>query len=110
MKRSPHPLMRSKAGDQLRARGEKNADGTEIAAAEVVSGSFRNISGTISAIDPGASTFTVKDLITQEVCHGQGCRRGSDAPFAGHDGKNDRGAVKGRRSWGRGAARASAET
>ena len=62
----PAPIDAIKAGDQLRARGEKNADGTEIAAAEVVSGSFRNISGTISAIDTGASTFTVKDLITKK--------------------------------------------
>ena len=62
----PAPIDAIKAGDQLRARGEKNADGTEIAAAEVVSGSFRNISGTISAIDTGASTFTVKDLISKK--------------------------------------------
>ena len=53
-------------GDQLRARGEKNADGSEITATEVVSGSFRNISGTITTIDTGASTFTVKDLITKK--------------------------------------------
>jgi hypothetical protein len=62
----PAPIDAIKTGDQLRARGEKNADGTEIAAAEVVSGSFRNISGTIAAIDTGASTFTVKDLITKK--------------------------------------------
>jgi hypothetical protein len=62
----PAPIDAIKAGDQLRARGEKNADGTEIAAAEVVSGSFRNISGTISAIDTGASTFTVKDLLSKK--------------------------------------------
>lgn len=62
----PAPIDAIKAGDQLRARGEKNADGTEIAAVEVVSGSFRNISGTISAIDTGASTFTVKDLLSKK--------------------------------------------
>lgn len=52
-------------GDQLRARGTKNADGSELTADEVVSGSFRNISGTIASLDTGSSTFTVKDLQTK---------------------------------------------
>jgi hypothetical protein len=54
------------AGDQLRARGTKNADGTEIAAEEVVSGTFRNISGVIGSLDPASSTFVVKDLTTKK--------------------------------------------
>jgi len=53
-------------GDQLRARGQKNADGTEIDAEEVVSGTFRNISGTISTLDTAASTMVVKDLATKK--------------------------------------------
>ncbi|MGA7340081.1 MAG: DUF5666 domain-containing protein [Terracidiphilus sp.] len=53
-------------GDQLRARGQKNADGTEIAADEVVSGSFRNISGTIASVDPAGATLVVKDLLTKK--------------------------------------------
>jgi Domain of unknown function (DUF5666) len=53
-------------GDQLRARGTKNADSTEIAAEEVVSGSFRNISGTVLTIDAANSTLTVKDLVTKK--------------------------------------------
>jgi hypothetical protein len=53
-------------GDQLRARGTKNADGTEIDAAEVVSGSFRNISGTIASLDPSSSSIAVKDLLTKK--------------------------------------------
>ena len=53
-------------GDQLRARGVKNAEGTEIAAAELVSGSFRNISGTITSLDTAASTLVVKDLATKK--------------------------------------------
>ena len=62
----PAPIDAVQAGDQLRARGEKNADGTEITATEIVSGSFRNISGTISSLDATASTLTVKDLITKK--------------------------------------------
>ncbi|MBS1802914.1 MAG: hypothetical protein JST28_06075 [Acidobacteria bacterium] len=60
------PLDAVKAGDQFRARGQKNQDGTEITAAEVVSGSFKNISGTVSAIDAANSTVTLKDLATKK--------------------------------------------
>jgi len=61
------PIETIQTGDQLRARGKKNDDGTELAADEVVSGSFRNISGTISAIDKQANTLTLKDLITKQT-------------------------------------------
>jgi hypothetical protein len=61
------PIETIQPGDQLRARGQKNPDGTEIAAEAVVSGSFRNISGTISAIDAAASTVTLKDLATKQI-------------------------------------------
>jgi len=63
----PAPLEVIKAGDQLRARGTKSPDGLDIAATEVVSGSFRNISGTISAINPADSTLTLKDLVTKQT-------------------------------------------
>jgi hypothetical protein len=62
----PAPIDAIHSGDQLRARGDKNADGTDITAEEVVSGSFRNISGTISSIDPAASTLVIKDLATKK--------------------------------------------
>ena len=62
----PAPIEAIHVGDQLRARGAKNADGTEIAAEEVVSGSFRNISGTIASLDASASTLLVKDLATKK--------------------------------------------
>ena len=61
----PAPIETIQVGDQLRARGTKSADGLEVAAVEVVSGSFRNISGTVSAINPTAMTITLKDLITR---------------------------------------------
>jgi co-chaperonin GroES (HSP10) len=60
------PIDQIKAGDQLRARGTKNAEGTEIAADEVVSGSFRNLAGTVTAVDPAASTLTLKDLLSKQ--------------------------------------------
>lgn len=53
-------------GDQLRARGERSADGSELTAEEIVSGAFRNIAGTVNSVDPGASTVTVHDLLSQK--------------------------------------------
>lgn len=52
-----------KVGDQLRARGTRSPDGKELSAEQVISGTFRNIAGTISGIDPDKSTITVKDVI-----------------------------------------------
>ena len=62
----PAPLTEIRPGDQLRARGEKNADGSELTAQEIVSGSFRNISGTISSLDSAQNTITVHDLATKK--------------------------------------------
>src|ERR1700722_9730644 len=62
----PAPLAEIRPGDQLRARGEKNADGSELTAQEIVSGSFRNISGTISSLDNAQSTIAVHDLATKK--------------------------------------------
>ncbi len=61
----PAQLDQIKPGDQLRARGARNADGTELTAVEIVSGTFRNIAGTISAIDSSAGTVTLQDLTTK---------------------------------------------
>jgi hypothetical protein len=61
------PIETIQVGDQLRARGTKNADGTELAAVEVVSGSFRNISGVIGSVDQTAKTITLKDLLTKQT-------------------------------------------
>ena len=62
----PAPIEAIHPGDQFRARGNKNADGTEMTAEEAVSGTFRNISGTIASMDSAASTLTVKDLTTKK--------------------------------------------
>jgi len=59
-------LAEIKAGDQARARGTKNADGTEIAAQEIVSGSFKNIAGTVQAVNASDQTLTVMDLATKK--------------------------------------------
>lgn len=54
-----------KPGDQLRARGTHAAEGQQINADAVISGSFRNIAGTVSSVDAVAGTATVMDLITK---------------------------------------------
>ena len=56
-----------KVGDQLRARGTRNPDGSEVGAEEVVSGTFRNIAGTIQAIDAASKTMTVQDAIRKSA-------------------------------------------
>jgi len=53
-------------GDQLRARGVRSADGAGFVADEVVTGAFRNIAGTISAVDASAGTITISDLATKK--------------------------------------------
>ncbi len=62
----PAPLDQIKPGDQLRARGTKSADGSEFQADEIVSGTFRNIAGIITSVDPSANTIIVTDLITKK--------------------------------------------
>jgi len=62
----PAPLDQIKPGDQLRARGTRGADGAEFTAQEVVSGTFRNIAGIISALDASAGTITVQDLVSKK--------------------------------------------
>ena len=63
---TPAPLSQIKVGDQLRARGSRSADGADLTADEVVSGSFRNIAGTIGSIDASAGTINVSDLETKK--------------------------------------------
>jgi hypothetical protein len=60
------PLNQIKVGDQLRARGSRSADGSSLAADEIVSGSFRNIAGTVTAVDANAKSITVNDLATKK--------------------------------------------
>ncbi len=63
----PAPLEQIRPGDQVRARGEKSADGSELSATEVVSGSFRNVSGTIASMDSAQGTIAVHDLATKKM-------------------------------------------
>ena len=63
----PGTLAQIQAGDQLRVRGTKSEDGATIQAEEVVSGSFRNLAGTIATVNAASGTLTLKDLATKKT-------------------------------------------
>ena len=62
----PSALDQIQPGDQLRARGEHSADATEFTADEIVTGSFRNVAGTVNSVDSGAGTLTVQDVLSKK--------------------------------------------
>jgi hypothetical protein len=62
----PGDIGQIKPADQLRARGTRSANGKELAADEVVSGTFRNIAGTVVTKNEGQNTLTVQDLATKK--------------------------------------------
>ena len=54
-----------KVGDQIRALGEKSADGSQFTPEQIVSGSFRMIGGKVTAINAEANEITIKNLETE---------------------------------------------
>jgi co-chaperonin GroES (HSP10) len=63
---TPGTIDQVNAGDQLRARGVRSADGTELTADEVVSGTFRNVAGLVISTDAASNSVTVTDLATKK--------------------------------------------
>ncbi|HWZ51580.1 MAG TPA: DUF5666 domain-containing protein [Granulicella sp.] len=63
----PGTFSQLEAGDQLRVRGSHSEDGSFIQAEEIVSGSFKNLAGTIASIDTVAGTITLKDLASKKT-------------------------------------------
>ena len=63
----PGTLQQIHPGDQVRARGDRGADGSELAAEEVVSGSFPGIAGTVNSVDASSSTLNVHDLLSNKT-------------------------------------------
>jgi hypothetical protein len=55
-----------KVGDQMRALGNKNEDGTQLTPEYIVSGTFRNVAATVISVDPAAKTIRVTDLDTKK--------------------------------------------
>ncbi|HEX8844408.1 MAG TPA: hypothetical protein VF791_07180 [Pyrinomonadaceae bacterium] len=50
-----------KVGDQLRARGDRSADGTRFTAEEIIAGSFTRAMGTITDVDAAKNEVKIKD-------------------------------------------------
>jgi hypothetical protein len=63
----PSSLQEIQSGDQLRARGARSPNGSELTAEEVVTGSFRNIAGTVNSLDASAGTLSVQDLLSKKA-------------------------------------------
>ena len=51
-----------KVGDQLRALGDRAEDGTRFTPQKVVTGSFRTVGGTVTAVDPTTGEIKINDL------------------------------------------------
>jgi hypothetical protein len=62
----PSSLQQIKPGDQLRARGDRGADGSELTADEIVTGSFRNVAGVVNSADASTGMISVQDLLTKK--------------------------------------------
>ena len=53
-------------GDQVRARGNRSADGAQLTADDLVFGTFRSTIGTITSIDAAARAIIITDLVTKQ--------------------------------------------
>lgn len=56
----PSTFEEVKAGDQLRAKGNRSEDGSKLTAEEVVTGSFRTTLGTVKAVDAAKNEITIE--------------------------------------------------
>jgi hypothetical protein len=59
------PVTEIQPGDQLRARGTRSEGGADFNATDIVSGTFRNIAGTVTSSDTANNTLVVQDLATK---------------------------------------------
>jgi ribosomal protein L24 len=55
-----------KAGDMLRALGDKSADGATFAAEEVLTGAFQTVAGTVKTIDAATGEVVISDFQTKK--------------------------------------------
>jgi hypothetical protein len=55
-----------KVGDQVRALGNKSPDGTAFTAEKVVTGSFRMVSGVVTAVDAATGEVKINDSQTKQ--------------------------------------------
>jgi Copper binding periplasmic protein CusF len=78
----PSTLQEIQPGDQLRARGNRSADGTELTAEEILSGSFRNVAGTVNSVDASAGTMKRSGPVEHEGSAGESHAGIATSPIA----------------------------
>jgi hypothetical protein len=63
----PSTLREIHLGDQVSARGDRSADGGQLAAEEIVSGLFPLFSATVNSVDASSSSLSVHDLSSKKT-------------------------------------------
>jgi len=58
----PAKLPEIQVGDQVRARGNKNDDGSKIAAEEIVAGTFKTVAGVVQSVDALTGEVRITDI------------------------------------------------
>ena len=62
----PSKLAELRKGDQVRARGDKTADGQEMTADEIVSGQFKMIAGLVISVDAQENVIRINNVETKK--------------------------------------------
>ena len=62
----PSQLADLRKGDQVRARGDKTPDGSQMTADEIVSGQFRMIAGLVTAVDLQENVIRINNVETKK--------------------------------------------
>jgi hypothetical protein len=62
----PSSFAELKVGDQLRALGDRSADGARFTPEIIVTGSFRTVGGTVTAVNPATGEVKINDLQTKQ--------------------------------------------
>jgi hypothetical protein len=58
----PSTFSELKIGDQLRALGERTPDGLRFTPQKIVTGSFRTVAGTVTAVDPATGEIKINEM------------------------------------------------
>ena len=62
----PSQLSEIRKGDQVRARGNKTPDGSQMTADEIVSGQFKMIAGLVLSVDPQENVVRINNIETKK--------------------------------------------
>lgn len=62
----PSSMEEVKAGDMIRAIGDKSTDGTSFTAETVLTGAFQTVAGTVVSTDPSKNEVVIKNLQTNK--------------------------------------------